>query len=384
MEQIIINENDEIVMKLLHYFITEKNYNPIVLHGAKDEIWLENINNDTYEIIRIVTNYIHNNEQLNFDLFKTKQITKQIKKKTFTTNMNVLSIFVNLNSSTKLENNNFKNIDCAFINNINDLKNYEFVIKNYPEIIKDTEFSEDGMNLFLKITEDISKKNEEENKKANDVFKNKTPIITYGLIIINIIVFLSMYIFFNGSYDVDTLLKFGANYSLLVKSGEYYRLITSCFIHIGLIHLFFNMYALYIVGSQIEKFYGKTKYLIIYLYSAIMGSLFSCLFTTSVSAGASGAIFGLFGSLLYFGYHYRLYLGNLIRTQLIPILLLNLSLGLLFSGIDIASHIGGLIGGILISSLLGVKYKSKKTDIINGFIITLIFTIFILYLCFFR
>ena len=88
-----INVKDEMVMKLLHYFITEKNYNPVVLHGAQDEIWLENMDNE-YKIVRIVSNYIHNNEQLDFDLFKTKRIVNNIKKKTFNFNMNVLSIYV--------------------------------------------------------------------------------------------------------------------------------------------------------------------------------------------------------------------------------------------------------------------------------------------------
>ena len=83
---------DENVIKLLHYFITIKGYNPVILHGADNEIWLENLDED-YKIIRIVSNYIHNNEQMKFDIFRTKQIVKKIKKQTFSMNMNVLSIF---------------------------------------------------------------------------------------------------------------------------------------------------------------------------------------------------------------------------------------------------------------------------------------------------
>lgn len=382
MEEFVINKNDELVMKLLHYFITEKNYNPIVLHGAKDEIWLENMDTDSYEIVRIVTNYIHNDEQLNFDLFRTKQITKSIKKKTLSLNMDVLSIFVNLGDTVNINNVNINHIDCASIKNIKDLKKYDFIINNYPEITKDTNFKEKGMNLFMKITSDINKKNEEENAKANDIFKKKKPIITYSLIFINILVFILMYILGNGSYDVSTLLNFGALNSTLVKNGEIYRLLTCSFIHIGLIHLFFNMYALYIIGPQLESFYGKIKFLIIYLFSAIIGSLFSSIFTTGVSAGASGAIFGLFGSLLYFGYHYRVYLGNVIRSQIIPLLLFNFILGFMLKGIDISAHIGGLVGGIIISMALGVKYKSSKSEKINGVIISLIFTVFLFYLLF--
>lgn len=382
MEEFVINKNDELVMKLLHYFITEKNYNPIVLHGAKDEIWLENMENDSYEIVRIVTNYIHNDEQLNFDLFRTKQITKRIKKKTFSFNMDVLSIFINLGDSVNINNVNMEHIDCASVKNIKDLKKYDFIMRNYPSITIDTDFKEKGMNLFMKITSDINKKNEEENIKANDIFKKKKPYITYGIIALNIIVFILMYIFGNGSYDVNTLIDFGALHSSLVKEGDIYRLLTCSFIHIGLLHLFFNMYALYIIGPQLESFYGKVKYLIIYLFSAVMGSLFSCLFTNGVSAGASGAIFGLFGALLYFGYHYRVYLGSVIRSQIIPLLIFNFALGFMLSGIDVSSHIGGLIGGILMSMTLGVKYKSSNSEKVNGTIITIIFTIFMLYLLF--
>ena len=70
---VTLNKNDEIVMKLLHYFITIEGYNPVVLHGAKDEIWLEKSDAD-YKIVRIVSNYIHNDEQFKFDIFRTKQI----------------------------------------------------------------------------------------------------------------------------------------------------------------------------------------------------------------------------------------------------------------------------------------------------------------------
>ena len=76
MEQ--FDKKDVMTMKLLHYFITDQNYNPVVLHGAKNEIWLENMDSD-YKIVRIVSGYIHNNEQLDFDTFKTRKIVKSIK-----------------------------------------------------------------------------------------------------------------------------------------------------------------------------------------------------------------------------------------------------------------------------------------------------------------
>lgn len=140
------------------------------------------------------------------------------------------------------------------------------------------------------------------------------------------------------------------------------------------------MYSLWVIGSQVETYIGKIKFLIIYLLSTLMGSLFSIVFLdNSLSVGASGAIFGLMGSLLYFGYHYRLYLSNALTNQIVPIIILNLILGFSSSSIDNAAHIGGLIGGYLSTMIVGIKYKSTKQENINGTIVYLILTAFLIY-----
>ncbi len=373
-DSLSVTTNDEMVIKLLHYFITEAGYHPVILHGAKDEIWLENLDNE-YKIVRIVSNYIHNDEQLDFDLYKTDQIVKKIKRKTFSHKINTLNFFVNLG-----ENVHIDNPYCINIKKDNDLKKYNIVIEAFPNIMNKLKFKENGVNLFMKITEDINKVSEEESKKAEDVFKNKTPYITYIIIGRNILLFLLMYLFGDGSNDVYTLIKFGANYKDFVIGGEFYRLFTCIFLHIGILHLFFNCYFLYVMAPQVENFYGKIKFTIIYLVSGIIGSLFSCLLSNGVSAGASGAIFGLLGAILYFGYHYRVYLGSVIKSQIIPLIVFNLVLSFVLNGIDVWAHIGGLIGGILISMALGVKYKSTKADRINGTILTTILVGFILFL----
>ena len=354
-----VDKLDEIVMILLHYFITEKSYNPIVLHGAKNEIWLENLEED-YKIIRIVSNYIHNDEQFDYDIFRTKQIMKRIKKKTFSLNLNALSIFINLGENVHFNENAFQdNLIAIDVKEIEDLGKYQSVTKYFPDITINTDFKEEGLKLFIKLTKEINEKNQVENSKAEDIFTPKKPIITYVLIAINVFVFLAMYVFGNGSQDSLTLVRFGANVPVLIQNGEYYRLITSAFLHIGFIHLLCNNYALLAIGSQLESFLGKIKFLIIYLVSAFFGNLLSLLFTDGISAGASGAIFGLLGSLLYFGYYYRVYLGNLVHSRIIPVIVLNLLIGFMTPGIDNAAHIGGLIGGILITMALGLKYKSK-------------------------
>lgn len=386
METLKLAKNDEIVMKLLHYFITQRGYNPIVLHGAQNEIWLENLNED-YRIIRIVTNYIHNDEQFDFDIYRTKQIMKRIKHKTFSFNMNAISLFLNLGDNVHLENYDNhanQNLLCFNISKMDDFRKYDTIMAEFPNLMDVTEFKEEGLELFMKVTNAINHKNEEEAKKASSVFEKKTPYVTYGLIALNILVFLSMYVFGEGSFDNLTLLNFGASYAPWIRLGDYYRLLTSAFLHIGVLHLLMNMYALYIIGPQLESFFGKTKYLIIYLGSAIAGNLMSMLFTqNAIAAGASGAIFGLLGALLYFGYHYRVYLGSVMKSQIIPLIILNLIMGFLLTGVDNAAHIGGLIGGFLIASAVGVSYKSTHTDKANGVIMTCIYIGFLIYMAFF-
>lgn len=368
-----LQRKDRIAMKFLHYFITEKNYSPIILQGAEDEIWLENLE-EPYKIVRIVSNYIHNDEQLDFDQFRSKKIAQKIKRKTFTFSMNVLSIYTDLGDNAHLENVN--NNNCMYIYEEDDINKYDFIDEAFPDIKTKLKFQEDGVELFLKITSDINNKNMEKEEEVKNVFEQKKPIITAILIALNILLYCVPVLI--DLYD-KTIVEYGV-YGPYIRNGEYYRLITGIFLHGGIIHLLFNCYALWIIGTQIENYMGKIKYIIIYLFSGIMGSLFSITFSNSLSIGASGAIFGLLGSMLYFGYHYRVYLGNVLKSQIIPLIVFNLVLGFMLNGVDNFAHIGGLIGGALITVSLGVKYKSSSFEKNNGWIVTLIFTAFMIYM----
>ena len=155
------------------------------------------------------------------------------------------------------------------------------------------------------------------------------------------------------------------------------------FLHIGLFHLICNMYSLYIIGNSVENFFGKWKYLIIYFISGISGSILSLAFShNTILAGASGAIFGLLGALLYFGYYYRAYLGSAGKNAIIQVILINLLIGFMVPGISNAAHIGGLVGGILSAMMVGVYDKSSKRERINGLILTILYIGFISYLAF--
>jgi len=368
-----INRKDLMAMKLLHYFITVKNYSPIILQGAEDEIWLENLDSD-YKIVRIVSNYIHNDEQMNFDQFKTKRIASKIKKKVFSLHMKVFSIYTDLGDNVHFDKYSEK--DCAYLYDESYLENSS-INKFFPDIIDKFKFTEEGLQLFIKITNDINQKNKKEAEQADQIFKKKKPIVTYILIALNVIFYLLPIL--SGYYN-EVLNRFCLHGPTIREYDEYFRLITCGFLHGDIFHLLFNCYTLLVIGSQLENFIGKTKYIIVYFFSMILGSLMSITFGNVPSIGASGAIFGLMGSLLYFGYHYRLYLGPALKSQIIPLIVMNLLYGFMVTGIDNAAHIGGLIGGVLITMALGVPYKSKPSDKINGTIITIIFTLFMLYM----
>lgn len=377
MEDIVFKSDDLVVMSLINYFITEKNYNPMIIHGLNDEIWLENLNED-YKIVRIVSHHIHNKEQLDFDKFKLSRIVKQVKKKTLSFKVKVLSIYTDLEDDKILSN------DDIYINKEEDINNPKLT-NVFPNIVEKTKVDENGLEYFIKVTDNINQKNESKSKIAEKIFSFKKPIVTFSLIFICILVFILMYVLGNGSTDNYTLLVFGANVDTLTKNGDYYRLFTSMFLHIGILHLLCNMYSLYIIGKEVENVFGKVKYLIIYLLSGIAGSILSLAFNhNTICAGASGAIFGLLGALLYFGYYYRTYLGVTLTRSIIPVIVLNLIIGFTSSGIDNAAHIGGLVGGILIAMAVGVPDKSNNNNKINGIVLSLIYFGFIIYLSFFR
>lgn len=368
---------DEITMRLVHYFVTKENYQPIVVNGLENEIWLENIDKK-YGVIRINNNYIHNDEQLSFDIFKAKTVVKQIKKKTFSLNCNTLSILLNVGDNVSIKSSD-KHIDVCNITGVEDLQNESSLAEMFPEIKNDIIDSSDDMDFFINVTNDINNKTEEKNKLYEKTFKKKPIVVTYVLIAFMVLLhLLSM----AGIIDPGLFaMNLGA-----VKAGEYYRLITAAFFHSGALHLFCNMYSLYIIGTQLETVMGKPKFTVVYLVSALTANLLSGVLNgvSVYSLGASGAIFGLMGALLYFGYHYRLYLGSVITSQIIPLILLNLFIGFSMSGVDNYGHIGGLVGGLFSSMMVGIEGKTDKTDTINGIIVTVIFIAFLCYMTFFR
>ena len=154
-----------------------------------------------------------------------------------------------------------------------------------------------------------------------------------------------------GTTNSQALIKYGAFFPpFIIAFHEYYRFVTAIFIHIGFMHLFFNGYALYVFGPQIERLMGAKKYLAFFLLTGIGGNLATFLFNfSSLSAGASGSLFGLFGAFLYLVHRHSDMVTPEGRKNILSLLGINLVLTLAVPSISITAHLGGLIIGYLLS-----------------------------------
>ncbi len=152
------------------------------------------------------------------------------------------------------------------------------------------------------------------------------------------------------SPGADSLLAWGANYGARTLGGQPWRLLANTFLHFGLLHLGFNMWALWSGGGLIERLYGPSRFAALYLVAGLTGSLTSVIAQPHVvSAGASGAVFGIYGALASFLYRQRGVIPSLVlqslRRSAVTVIGLNVIIGFSQPGIDNAAHLGGLLGG---------------------------------------
>lgn len=177
--------------------------------------------------------------------------------------------------------------------------------------------------------------------------------VTQLLVLINVLIYIWMVVSGVDPLDpsVDDLVIWGGNIDVLFSEGEYWRLLASCFIHIGFVHLLMNMYALLYVGSFLETIIGHRRFLLAYLVTGLISSLASTWWHTNiVSAGASGAIFGMFGVFLVLLLSHRIVQGDT-RKELLTSIGIFVAYNLLFGlqgEVDNAAHIGGLLSGMAV------------------------------------
>ncbi|WP_225743954.1 rhomboid family intramembrane serine protease [Marinilactibacillus sp. Marseille-P9653] len=199
----------------------------------------------------------------------------------------------------------------------------------------------------------------------------RKPYVTYGLMVITIVMFFLQTVN-GGSENPLVLVQYGAKVNQLIIFGEWWRLITPVFLHIGFEHILFNCVLIYFLGIQVEDIFGHWRYFLLYMLSALAGNVTSFAFNQSISAGASTALFGLFGATLALP---KLFPNNYsikeMSKRFMALIIINLVFGIFSSGIDMAGHIGGIAGGYLLTYALsapnawvsGLKVQGKYAAI---------------------
>ncbi len=169
----------------------------------------------------------------------------------------------------------------------------------------------------------------------------------------------------NATEDGLFMLIFGAKYNPLITAGEWWRLLTAAFLHFGLLHLLANCFALYQLGPAIERFFGRDRFLVIYLLAGLYGNVASYLLADSLSAGASGAVLGLLGAFIaYLRRYQRLFgqSGQAMLRWMLATALFNLVYGLTAGRIDNFAHAGGFLAGLILGQLLTPRYAQRMRD----------------------
>lgn len=195
----------------------------------------------------------------------------------------------------------------------------------------------------------------------------RCPALTYVLIALNVLVWLVLeLISLKTGESYYVLTKFGEKNNALILKGEYWRFLTCMLLHAGIAHLASNCYGLYYLGTQTEFIYGRKKFIAIYILSGLMGSIASFALSTTPAVGASGAIYGLMGAMLYFILQKPALLLSSVGINLVAIIVLGLVSGFMDSRIDYFAHLGGLVGGFLIAGAFFRKNERPSVLWISG------------------
>ena len=201
--------------------------------------------------------------------------------------------------------------------------------------------------------------------RSKFVLRAKKPYVTNAILVFTVLVFALQYIT-KTIYQIDYPLALGAKVNAAITAGQYWRLLTPVFLHGSLMHIAFNMYALYIIGRGIELYYGHLEYAFLYFLSGIGGTLFSYYLSQNASVGASGAIFGLIAADAILLYKNKHILGPGAKNMLqrsVMVIVINLLIGLTPNlNIDNWGHVGGMMIGIIYAWFAGPMVSIERTE----------------------
>lgn len=358
--------------QLANRLIKEDHYEILHMNTKTEEIWLEKYEHRSTKIVRLTRKGFDWKNHLRIDISSVFQRIKSMKRFFIGKDIEIYNVYVT---------------DFEPVDDWRDLKHPMVLKEKKPVKMKVFYMTEENLfeeqdrlfnQLDTPLTRDIQFPSEQEqendvvqyqkalshmlhqkNKEMQNVFTYGKPRFTKLLIVINLVMFFMLELS-GGSMDINNLIANGAKYNPAILNGEWWRIVSSMFLHIGFLHLFMNMVALYYLGMAVERMYGSVRFLIIYFLAGIGGGLTSFAFNINVAAGASGALFGLFGALLFFGVLYKRLFFQTMGKGLLLILAINLVFGFMIPQIDMGAHVGGLLMGFLASC---ITYLPRKKNI---------------------
>lgn len=338
---------NKLYWKALYYWIRYLNYNVIYRDKGDDEIWLSHKRKHSIVVFR---KNVTSTQEIRFDKSKIMERPEEIQQFIgylpesyefyYFTDKELSKENLNEEKPTKLK---FK-----ILSNEQSLKSLPINFLLLKMLINN-----EDKKTYLHYKRKVLTQN-----LVDKHMQRFTPI-TYTLILINIVIWLCMILYLNRFSDVK-LLEVGGLVHFNVVHGEWYRLISSMFLHFNFEHILMNMLSLFIFGKIVESIIGSWRMLIIYIISGLYGNFVSLSFNTStISVGASGAIFGLIGSIFVIMYLSKNFNKKMIGQLLIALVVL-IGFSLFMSNINIMAHLGGFISGVLIT-LIGYYFKTHRS-----------------------
>lgn len=368
----MVIEQDFLYWSLIKDLVVEQKYTILALSKDGREVLLEPYRNKQFSIVRLRRVDVDWGNRLAVDIEQAGENFAQLLKSGIRGPIRVMNVYIS--SLPPVDE-----YPEAFINGFSGTKRKIDITSTL--IVKDEleaglKKLEDTLNVPLNHLKEERKLNVEiediqlirdqvitfqkqEKDEEKSILQNGKPFLSYLFLGIQIIMFFLLELN-GGSTDTQNLLHFGAKSNIHIYEGEWWRFITPIFLHIGFFHLLMNSFALYYIGPAVERAYGSMRFLFIYLLAGISGSIVSFAFSPFLSAGASGAIFGCFGALLYIGIQNRKVFFRTMGSNLLIIIGINLAMGFVIPNIDNAGHIGGLIGGFLAALIVQFPKKQKK------------------------
>ncbi|MED1205134.1 rhomboid family intramembrane serine protease [Heyndrickxia acidicola] len=379
---------DFLFWRIVHYFIIEKEYRLIQMSEDQQEIWLENQSNRNAQMVRILRYDLDWGNWMKRDIQQIGVQAENIRRHFGKRDFQMLNLYVSmyppvddfedtLKQPLELDKGRTRVHSILFASDrlSESTKRLSILMKDQLAFSLKENYEDIDIQMIKRTALSHAANQVQEERQ---LFEFGKPLFTYIFLFIQVVVYFSMTV--AGGDTTQNLIRFGAKVNPLIIDGQWWRFFTPIFLHVSIIHLLMNSLALYYLGPTIEKIFGRSRFLWIYLFAGFTGSLASFLFSNSISAGASGAIFGCFGALLYLGAVYPKLFFRTMGRDVIVVIIINLVFGFTAGGIDNFGHIGGLAGGFLAAAIVHFPKKRKLSTQLAALVITGVITLWMLFI----